>query len=524
MRHPEHEDFLEENWLYQAITEVYVPLLLILDSLVADAVDFRLTFSLTPTLISMLTDPLLQSRYLGRLDRLIGLLDREMTRTKWQPEFHGLAAMYHGQFTRVRSAFVDRYNRNLVEAFRRLQDLGKLEIIASAATHGYLPLLSVNPSAVRSQIQVGITHYALTFGRMPNGFWLPECGYYPGLDQLLGDYAIRFTVLETHGITRARPRPRYGVHAPLRCPSGLAVFGRDPDSSRQVWSASEGYPGDCDYREFYRDLVHDLDSDSLKRYVHPGGLRIETGIKYYRITGKTENKQLYVPQQAESKAEAHAEHFLRSRLAQVESLASVMDRKPLLVAPYDAELFGHWWYEGPVWLNHLIRRMARNPDSLRLVTLSEYLRDRPALQPAEPPLSSWGRNGFNEVWLNSDNHWIYPRLRRAVRVMEKLDADHSRSDPLTIRALDQAKRELLLAQSSDWAFMISAQTTAEYANYRTQSHLQNFDRLSDQIARRAIDERWLTEIESRDCIFPGQILRLGSSAHSPPSHSKGNKD
>jgi len=510
VRHPEHEDFLEENWLYQAIAEVYVPLLLVLDSLVADAVDFRLTFSLTPTLISMLTDPLLQSRFLRRIERLIELLELELSRTKWQPGFHALAAMYHRQFTRIRTAFVDGYNCNLVEAFRRLHDLGKLEVMVSAATHGYLPLLSVNPSAVRSQIQVGIAHYALTFGRMPNGFWLPECGYYPGLDQLLSDQAIRFTILETHGITRARPRPRYGVHAPLRCPSGLAVFGRDPESSRQVWSATEGYPGDYDYREFYRDLVHDLDSDSLKRYVHPGGLRIETGIKYYRITGKTENKRLYVPQQAERKAEIHAEHFLRSRTAQVESLASVMDRKPILVAPYDAELFGHWWYEGPLWLNHLIRKIDRHPNSLRLVTLSEYLQEYPALQPAEPPMCSWGRNGFNEVWLDPANQWIYPRLRRAAGVMEKLEADHLRSDPLAIRALDQAKRELLLAQSSDWAFMISAQTTAEYANYRTKSHLQNFSRLSDQIARRTIDDRWLTEIESRDCIFPAQVLRHGT--------------
>jgi 1,4-alpha-glucan branching enzyme len=486
---------------------------LVLDSLVADGVDFRLTFSLTPTLVSMLTDPLLQSRFLRRLERLIELLELEVSRTHWQPEFHALAVMYHEQFTRVRSAFIDRYNCNLVAAFRRLQDLGKLEIMVSAATHGYLPLLSVNPSAVRSQIQVGIAHYALTFGRMPNGFWLPECGYYPGLDQLLSDQAIRFTILETHGITRARPRPRYGVHAPLRCPSGLAVFGRDPDSSRQVWSATEGYPGDYDYREFYRDLVHDLDSDSLKRYVHPGGLRSESGIKYYRITGKTENKQLYVPQQAARKAEMHAEHFLRTRAAQVEALASVMDRKPILVAPFDAELFGHWWYEGPLWLNHLIRKISRDPSSLRLVTLSDYLREHPAFQPAEPPMCSWGRNGFNEVWLNPDNDWIYPRLHHAARVMEKLEADHSRSDPLTIRALDQAKRELLLAQSSDWAFMISAQTTAEYANYRTKSHLLNFSRLSDQIARRGIDERWLAEIESRDCIFSAQMLRPGCGSH-----------
>lgn len=507
VRHPEHEDSFEESWLYQAITEVYVPLLLVLDSLVADGVDFRLTFSLTPTLVSMLADPFLQSRYLQRLERLIELSEKEVARTNWQPEFQTLAAMYCEQFKRVRSAFLDRYSRNLVEAFRQLQELGKLEIIASAATHGYLPLLSVHPSAVRSQIQVGVAHCTATFGRKPNGFWLPECGYYPGVDQLLTDHAIRFTILETHGITRAQPRPRYGVHAPLRSPAGLAVFGRDPDSSRQVWSAVEGYPGDFDYREFYRDIAHDLDFDSLRRYVHRDGLRIDTGIKYYRITGKTESKQVYVPRQAEKKAEIHAEHFLRSRKEQIGSLASIMDRKPVVVAPYDAELFGHWWYEGPIWLNHVIRKIARDPGLVQLVTLSEYLEECPALQPAAPPMCSWGRNGFNAVWLSPGNQWIYPQLHRAARVMEKLEQKYSGGDVLTLRALDQAKRELLLAQSSDWAFMISARTTAEYAKSRTKSHLLNFNRLSDQVVCCDIDEPWLAEIESRHYIFPAEVLR-----------------
>jgi len=520
VRHPEHEDSFEESWLYQAITEVYVPLLLVLDALVDDAVDFRLTFSLTPTLLSMLTDPFLQSRYLRRLERLIELAEKEVARTNGQPEFHTLAAMYCEQFKRIRSAFLDRYNRNLVAAFRRLQELGKLEIIASAATHGYLPLLSVRPSAVQSQIQVGVAHYSASFGRKPNGFWLPECGYYPGVDQLLADQGIRFTILETHGLTRAKPRPRYGVHAPLRCPAGLAAFGRDPDSSRQVWSAVEGYPGDYDYREFYRDIAHDLDFDSLHRYVHRDGLRIDTGIKYYRITGKTENKQVYVPQQAEKKAELHAEHFLRSREEQIESLASVMDRKPIVVAPYDAELFGHWWYEGPLWLNHVIRKIARNPGSIQMVTLSEYLAESPALQPAAPPMSSWGRNGFNEVWLSPENQWIYPLLHRAARVMEKLEQERSHGDTLTLRALEQAKRELLLAQSSDWAFMISARTTSEYAQTRTKGHLANFDRLTEQIARNNIDGLSLAEIESRDCIFPADILRPGARSPLPPAMHK----
>jgi len=507
VRHPEHEDSFEESWLYQAITEVYVPLLLMLDGLVEDRIDFRLTLTLTPTLVSMLQDPLLQSRYLGKIERLIELAEREATRTGLQPEFRSLAGMYHERFIRIRDAFVDRYKRDLVERFRQLQGTDRIEILASAATHGYLPLLSVQSWAVRSQIHVGLANYVKTFGRKANGFWLPECGYYPGVDQWLADEGMRFTILETHGVTRAKPRPRYGVHAPLLSPAGLAAFGRDPDSSRQVWSAAEGYPGDHDYREFYRDIAHDLDVDTLERFVHRGGLPIDTGIKYFRITGKTESKQVYIPSEAENKTEIHAEHFLQSRSRKIESLAAIMDRKPILVAPYDAELFGHWWYEGPIWLNHVIRKAASQSYSVRLITLSEYLAKHPDLQPASPPLSSWGRNGFNEVWLGLDNQWIYPHLHRAAGVMETLESENTSAEGMSRRAFDQAKRELLLAESSDWAFMMDANTTVRYAVTRTRTHLENFTRLAEQIARHQIDEPWLRSLESRDCIFSSEELR-----------------
>ena len=286
VRELEHEDSLEQHWLFEAITETYVPLLLVLDDLVADGIDFRLTFSITPTLASMLADPLLQSRYLVRLERLIELAEKEVVRTRSNPQFAPLARMYRVHFGNVHDAFVHRYKKNLLDAFHRFQTLGLVEITASAATHAYLPVLSVNETAVRAQIKVGVEHYRRVFGQRPNGFWLPECGYFPGLDAFLDEEGIRFTILETHGITRADERPRFGVHAPVYCPSGVAAFGRDPDSSRQVWSAAEGYPGDFDYREFYRDIGYDLDHDYIRPYIHADGSRTDTGIKYHRITGK----------------------------------------------------------------------------------------------------------------------------------------------------------------------------------------------------------------------------------------------
>jgi len=501
VRHQEHEQFLEENWLFEAITETYIPLFLVLERLLEDGIDFRLTFSLTPTLASMLLDPLLQQRYLKKLEKTIELAEKEAERTVDAPQFHPLALMYRQLLHEVYDAFLNRYKKNLVNGFRRFQQAGKVEVIASAATHGYLPLLSVNESAVRAQIGVGVRHYEEIFGQSPRGFWLPECGYYPGLDQLLAQRGIRHTILETHGITRADQRPRYGVFAPLLCPSGLAAFGRDPDSSRQVWSATVGYPGDFDYREFYRDIGHDLDLSYVAPYIHPDGIRTDTGIKYYRITGAGDHKEPYVPEWAERKAARHAEHFLSERIRQVREAAPGMDRPPLIVAPYDAELFGHWWFEGPRWLDYLIRKIAFDQQAIRLITLSEYLERWPENQIATPSLSSWGQNGFNEVWLNGENDWIYRHLHLGAEVMEDLSAAHPNPSGLTSRALNQAGRELLLAQASDWTFMIHAGNTQDYATARTKNHLLRLHRLREQIGAGAIDEADLAKLESQDNLF-----------------------
>ena len=509
VRHPECELSLEERWLYEAISEAYVPLLLLLERLVEEGGDFRLTFSLTPTLASMLLDPLLQSRYLRRLERLIELADREIHRTRSLPEFNRLARMYFWRLKKIRTAYTDRYKQDLISALQKLQESGKVEIMAGAATHGYLPLLSVNPSAVRAQVRIGMEFYRQLFGRGPKGFWLPECGYYAGVEEVLGEHGVRYTVLETHGITRADPCPRYGVFGPISCPSGVAAFGRDPESSKQVWSSIDGYPGDYDYREFYRDIAFDLDFEYIHPYLHPAGIRTDTGIKYYRITGQGNQKEVYVPKLAARKAELHAGNFMFNREKQVEYLSSIMDRKPLVVAPYDAELFGHWWFEGPLWLDSLIRQIASQQKTIRLVTLSEYLEEYPINQVCQPGMSSWGFKGFNEIWLNGKNDWIYPRLHRAADEMESLAQKHPGAEGLKKRALNQAARELLLAQASDWAFMMSG-AMAEYGRQRTETHLARFQRLSEEINGPQVDEACLANLESLDNIFPQIDYRVFS--------------
>ncbi len=501
VRHPEHDRFLEEDWLYEAITETYIPLINVFDGLVDDGVDFRLTMSLTPTLISMLTDPLLQQRYARHIQMLIELAEKEIGRTKHDPRFHALAQMYHEMFTNARFVFEEKYGRDLVSAFRKFQDLGKLEIITCAATHGFLPLM-VNKKAVRAQIMVAVEHYKKHLGRAPQGIWLPECGYYPGLEEVLSEAGIRYFFTDSHGVFHATPRPKYGVYAPIFSRSGVAAFGRDIESSKQVWSSIEGYPGDYHYRDFYRDIGFDLDFDYVRPYIHPDGVRVNLGIKYYKITGKSNHKEPYHRQRALDRAAEHAGNFLFNREKQVEWLAGMFqDRKPLIVAPYDAELYGHWWFEGPDWINFLVRKAVFDQKTVRLITPMEYLRENPTCQVATPSLSSWGYKGYAEVWLDGSNDWIYPHLHKAADRMIELAQSFPSAEGLMRRALNQAARELLLAQSSDWAFIMKTGSHVEYAVRRTKEHILRFTKLYEDIKANSIDEGWLSDIESKDNIF-----------------------
>ncbi|MBM3245612.1 MAG: DUF1957 domain-containing protein, partial [Candidatus Omnitrophica bacterium] len=446
--------------------------------------------------------------YLKHINRLIELAHKEVERTRWQPEFNQLATMYLSNFYSCREVF-EKYNRNLVNAFKRFQDLGKLEIITCGATHGYFPLMDTCRESVKAQVKVAATHYESIFGKKPQGIWLPECGYYPGHDEILKEAGIRYFFTDAHGVLHSTPRPKYGVFAPVYCKTGVACFGRDLESSKQVWSSIEGYPGDYVYREFYRDIGFDLDYEYIRPYIHPDGIRINTGIKYYRISG-SEDKQPYNQHWARERAASHAGNFMFNRERQVEYLYDFMKKKPIIVSPYDAELYGHWWYEGPMWLDFLIRKICFDQKTIKLTTPSEYLLENPRNQVVTPSMSSWGWKGYSEMWLQGPNDWIYRHLHKASARMTELAKDYSKTNPNGIveRALNQALRELLLAQSSDWAFIMGTGTHTEYAVRRTKEHLLRFLTLYEQIKSGLIDEPWLADIEYKDNIFPGIDYRV----------------
>ncbi len=511
VRHPEHEHFLEEDWLFEAISETYLPLVELLFRLAEEGVPFRLAMTVTPTLGHMLRDPLLIARYEQHLTRLVALTESEVRRMAGNPGADAARFQLLWLF-RVRECW-ELIERDIVGALRKLQDHG-LELVACAATHGFLPLMAKSGS-VEAQVRLGVAAHREMFGREPAGFWLPECAYTPGLDNVLAAHGLRWTALDAHGIARAKPTPIYAVWAPVFMPSGVAAFGRDRESARQVWSATDGYPGDPAYREFYRDAGWDAPLDALHPFL-PGGTRKFTGLKIHRITG-SDPKDYYDRAAAMVAVEQHAAHFVEACAAQLRTLREQMDVPPVIFAPFDAELFGHWWFEGPDWLEAVLRRCAGSQD-VPLTTPAQYLAKFDRHQVVQPAASSWGDNGHWGVWLDPENAWIYPLLHAAEQRMAELARTQQPSEIID-RALRQLARELLLAQSSDWAFLMRAGTAREYATARTRAHLRRFETLADEIATANVDESMLAATEARDNLMPTLDWRIFAEGRHHSAHS-----
>ncbi|MDK2820962.1 MAG: hypothetical protein PWP31_927 [Clostridia bacterium] len=505
---------LEEKWLYEAITETYLPLIISWERLAKEGVDFKLNLSLSPTLISMLMDPRLNERYGRYLNNLRELAERERGRTFDDPLFYPVVSRYHQRFEEIHDYFND-YQGDLLAPLKRLKKQGFLEIITTCATHGYLPLM-LNKEAWKAQVQVALDLFGEVFGELPIGMWLPECGYTPGVEKILEGEGIKYFVTSTHGLLQAKPKPKGAVYAPAKIKnSKVSVFGRDWETSHQVWSRTEGYPGDFSYREFYRDIGYDLDFAYLKPYL-VGGIRGDTGLKYYRITGKTDYKEPYDWDAALAKAKEHASNFIFNREHQLAHWSKIVPEKPIVVAPYDAELFGHWWFEGPDWLEEVMRIAAQKTSKVGLTILSDYLEENQPKEEVSLSFSSWGEGGYNRVWLNSTNDWMYTHLHRSEKIMVDLAESCLSPTPLEERALNQACRELLLAQSSDWPFILNSQTTVDYAKKRFQGHLDNFNKIVKDYLNKTLKNDLISELETENKIFPQIDFRVFGANRKTP--------
>ncbi len=529
-----------EEWLHEAAVETYIPLLQTLYDLKEQGVYFRLTLGITPVLAEQLAD----ADVLAHLDQYIDQKIEAAARDKIYFESPGtadsnlltLAVHYHKQFESIKSAFHNRFNRDIIGAFRRLQDEGLIEIITSAATHAYLPLLA-RDSSINAQLKAGIQSYERLFGRKPSVIWLPECAYRPayitedgrtraGLETFLEQNGLQIFFSETHAIEGGQPvgvaagevigpygaikrhyvvpvtpslqiaerpattyKPYYvsetvsGVGAEEL--SGVVVIGRNNQTGMQVWSADHGYPGDFDYREFHKKAG-------------------TSGMRYWRVTGvKTDlgDKDYYHPDWAAYKIDQHAEHFAHMVGDLLREYHRQTGERGLISSNYDTELFGHWWYEGVSWIGKVLRHLASYPD-IDLTTAGDFIKRHPPTDVLNLPESSWGSNGTHFTWDNIENHWMWQPIHEAEARMEHLVARFPEPNDDQRIILNQIARELLLLQSSDWPFLITTGQAREYAIQRFNQHLDRFNKLIESLDSGAPDRKLAEEYYELDKLFP----------------------
>ncbi|WP_100372440.1 1,4-alpha-glucan branching protein domain-containing protein [Bacillus sp. FJAT-45037] len=487
VRH-EEEGRLEERWLFEALTETYIPLLWSIEE--AGAID-AMTISFTPPLMEMLADPLMQERYLHYLLKTEELLRKETVLLEEDEAFNPLVPFYQNRYRKIRETFL-AWEKNILKAYKDLNEKGLVTLMTSAATHAFLPYVKTE-SAVRAQIREGVRAFEKHFGYRPKGFWLPECAFAPGIDRILIEEGIQYTFVDEHTVLSADPKPSRQAGAPIYSPHGLILFPRHTELSSKVWSSSLGYPGDVDYREFYRDIGYERDWDYIKSYVHEDGIRVDTGLKYHRITGQTEHKEPYNREWAEQKITHHATNY-------VETINSFADQNQqqcyppyYMAAPFDAELFGHWWFEGTEWIGQVLQMASENVPFVSPETyIDRHFQD---FETNHISFSTWGREGYGDVWLSPKNDYMYRHLHRLEQDLATVVALKAAPTDLEKRLMDQMVREWMLAVSSDWAFIVDGDSAVQYAKERFDTHVSRFDEQKEQLFSHQIEESWVLQQE-----------------------------
>ncbi len=534
------------DWLNEAVAECYIPLLNQLYALRDQGYHPHMNIGITPILQEQLKSPSFVSEFEYYLKNKIATAENDVKEfsIKGQRNFLSVSKMWQDYYIKLYEDFQHKFKRDLIEAFSQLQKQGHVEIMTSAATHGYLPLLKYDRS-VNAQIQLGAEIYEKNFGQGPQGFWLPECAYRPAykwtppvgdrehaytrksIDEFLSKHNIGYFIIDSHllkggkaiGVYLARfkalknlwqhfkkefieikedfPKSPQEVYLVSSNPSikPVAILTRDPTTALQVWSGDLGYPGDSGYLDFHK-----------KRF--PGGLR------YWRVTDPKIDlalKEVYNPEYVEEKIKEHANHFVSLLKKTAQHYYEQNKRPALICTPFDTELFGHWWFEGPRWIYYVLQ-LIENDAELQSATGSMVLRQFEPDRIISLPEGSWGEGGFHYIWLNKWTEWTWERIYEAEDIFYKLydTFSHSRDEEI-INFLKQLSRELLLLQSSDWQFLISTWSARDYAELRFSRHFENFRQIARILRGKKIgnDEgNILRSLEEQDSCFKDLDLSI----------------
>jgi 1,4-alpha-glucan branching enzyme len=486
----------EEGWFFEAVSETYLPLLEVMDRLEIAHVPFRLAIAFSPPLCHMLGDEHLMKKYLAFTDKQAEFGRRELERTSINNGLYRNAEHYYNKTIERRTAFTEQYNGNILKAFDRFRRKGKIEILASSATHAFLPFMNRNSESIQAQLETAVPIYRKYFGGSPQGFFPPELGWDSAIEPYLRAYNFGYAIVDSHGFMFGNPAPLKGSFYPVRTHEGTYILSRDFYAVREIEKITE----DAVYRDNSRDAGYELDLNIVNSFCSEEGERRKTGFKYWACRGQN---AVYDIEAAADRAGSQARSFLENTINRLKEAAKHINESPISLYAHNADAFGRFWYEGPQFLETLFR-MAADCPSFQFICPGEYIykQNLLTLQTSSPQYSSWGYNGYAETWLDSSNDWIYRHMERAMERMTELAERFPNDSGLKERALNQAAREILLAQSSDWPELLYKQDSTEYARSQAENALRNFTTIYEALGSNYISTEWLTSLERRHNFFP----------------------
>lgn len=500
---------VEERWLFEAISETYMPLLTMFERLESDGIPFSIALSLSPLLCQMLADPAIQMRYVEHQDRLIAFGERELIRSKDRADEQSLVQMYLDRAVNDRARFVEYYGSNLLNAFAHWQKKGFVELLTSAATHAFMPFLVDSPESLQAQVELAIHSHRSFFSKNPAGFYLPHLAWFPEAGELLRSYGLSYTVVESHGLLHAKPCPTKGTMAPVQTAGGLTVFGRDYQATRQIFDSEEGFIAHPAFRDFNWDAGYELPLEALVPLLEIENIRGSSSFKYRAKGTKGADAQIYSVDAALQEIDGQVDAFLNSCLAQMAAYEAELDTVSNIFCAFDAELFGHRWYEGIHFLERVFRKVYRSQD-IRLIKPIHAIELFAEKEAVDIHPSSCGRCGYNENWLDVSNDWTWRHIIQCAKRLTDLTKRFPDETGLKERTLNQATREVLLAQSADWQDLMRERIAPDFAKRRFESFIQNFITAYESLGSNYVSTDWLTKLERRDNIFDSINYRVFS--------------
>jgi len=503
----------EEGRFFEYVSETLLPLLGVFDKLESDRVPCCISLAFSPILMFLLSDEHLQNKFIHYTDKQIEFGKQEIERTSGNEEMNKLAQAYYINLLDKRTAYIERYGKNILKAFDLYRRKGKVEILASSATNVFFPFIEHNAEALQAQMEIPAAGYRRIFGNVPQGFWLPAMGWTSAIEPYLRAYNFTYTIVDSHGLLYGKPLPEKGTFFPVKTPNGSFVLARDFYAVREI----ERISNDVLYMDNTRDVGYELPPEVISPFLSAEGERHKTGFRYWpRAQTASQSAAhdsgadtVYNPQAVTGRINECAKSFLENTIARLNEASKSMEETPISLYANNAGFFGCCWREGPQFIEALFRA-AQNYQDIAFVTPSSYLFNQKlnSLQVVAPEFSSWGVNGYAETWLDTSSDWIYRHLIRSMERMTELAERFPDDTGIKERALNQAAREILLAQSSDWPCLLHRQESTEFARNNAENALRNFTTIYEALGSNYISTEWLTTLERRHNIFPNINYRV----------------